>query len=220
MLKFVHQALRDIRTTGSVFPSSPRLALAMTSSLREHRGEKRILEVGPGTGAFTEAILSSLRGHDTFDVVEVNPVFCEHLEERLLKPFRARHSSMSIKLHCGPIEAAALESGYDFVICGLPFNNFPLALTESIFARMLQLMRNGGELTYFEYAGIRELKRPFVGAHGRAHIAKFMAFAKKTAAAHTVTRKLVVANVPPALAVRLIKRHGVLETCSASMKTS
>lgn len=220
MLKFVHQAIRDIRTTGSVFPSSPLLARAMTNSLREHRGEKKILEVGPGTGPFTEAILASLRGHDTFDLVEVNPVFCQHLETRLLKPFRARHSSMAIKLHCAPIEAAALEGGYDFVICGLPFNNFPLALTESIFARMLQLMRDGGELTYFEYAGVRELKRPFVGAHGRDHISKFKAFAKKTASAHNVTRKLVVANIPPALAVRLTKRHGVLESCSASMKIS
>ncbi len=192
----------------------------MTNSLREHRGEKKILEVGPGTGAFTEAILSSLRGHDTFDVVEVNPVFCAHIEGRLLTPFRAHHSSMSIRLLCAPIEEAALEGGYDFVICGLPFNNFPLALTESIFARMLQLMRDGGELTYFEYPGMRTLKRPFVGPQGRDHIAKFKAFAKKTASSHLVTRTLVVANIPPAHAVRLTKRHGVLEPCSASMKTS
>ncbi|MSQ91141.1 MAG: methyltransferase domain-containing protein [Phycisphaerales bacterium] len=220
MLKFVHQAIRDIRTTGSVFPSSPRLARAMTSSLRAHRGERKILEVGPGTGAFTEAILHALRGHDTLDIVEVNPVFCEHLETRLLQPFRSRHSSMPIKLHCSAIEDATLAGGYDFVICGLPFNNFPLAVTESIFARMIALMRDGGELTYFEYAGVRTLKLPFVGSHGRAHLRKLGDFTRLTASKHQVTRKLVVANIPPALAVRLVKRHGALEPCSGSTKTS
>ncbi len=214
MLKFVHQAICDIRTTGSVFPSSPRLARAMTNSLRDHRGEKRILEVGPGTGAFTQAILSSLRGKDSLDIVEVNPVFCEHIERQLLAPFRARHSGMSIGLHQGPIESAALEGGYDFVICGLPFNNFPVALTQSIFAQILRLMRDGGELTYFEYAGVRAFKRPFVGPHGRERIAQFKAFTQKTAKSHHVTRSLVVANIPPALTVRLTKRRGNLEACS------
>ena len=140
MLKFVHQAIRDIRTTGSVFPSSPMLAKAMTRSLRSHRGEKKILEVGPGTGPFTSAILDALRGHDSFDIVELNAVFCAHLENRILQPYRARHPSISVKLHAMPIEQAPLEGGYDFVICGLPFNNFPLALTQSIFDQLLALM--------------------------------------------------------------------------------
>lgn len=179
----------------------------MTSSLREHRGEKRILEVGPGTGAFTEEILDAMRGHDALDIVEVNPVFCEHLEHRLLKPFRARHSSMSIRLHISSIEQATLDGGYDFVICGLPFNNFPLVLTQSIFARMLTLLRDGGELIYFEYPGMRTMKRPFVGADGREHIRNFKAFARMTAKTHRVTRELVVANFPPAHAVRLTKRQ-------------
>ncbi len=208
MLKFVHQAIRDIRTTGSVFPSSPALAKAMTRSLRSHRGEKKILEVGPGTGPFTSAILNSLRGHDSFDIVEVNEVFCAHLEHRLLKDYRAHHPSISVKLHAMPIEQAPLEGGYDFVICGLPFNNFPLALTQSIFNQLLALMRDGGEMTYFEYAGVRTIKRPFIGTSGRDHIRRFEAFQQSTAKAHIVTNRLVVANFPPAHAVRIIKRQG------------
>ncbi len=208
MLKFVHQAIRDIRTTGSVFPSSPALAKAMTRSLRSHRGKKKILEVGPGTGPFTSAILNSLRGHDSFDIVEVNEVFCAHLEHRLLKDYRAHHPSISVKLHAMPIEQAPLDGGYDFVICGLPFNNFPLALTQSIFNQLLALMRDGGEMTYFEYAGVRTIKRPFIGAGGRDHIRRFEAFQQSTAKAHIVTNRLVVANFPPAHAVRIIKRQG------------
>ena len=209
MLKFVHQAIRDIRTTGSVFPSSPALAKAMTRSLRNHRGAKKILEVGPGTGPFTSAILEALRGHDSFDIVELNNVFCAHLESRILKPFRTRHPSINVKLHAMAIEAAPLEGGYDFVICGLPFNNFPLELTQSIFNQLIALMRDGGEMTYFEYAGVRTIKRPFIGSGGREHIRRFDAFRQSTAKAHMVTRQLVVANRPPAHAVRIIKRQGV-----------
>lgn len=195
------------------------LAKAMTRSLRNHRGEKKILEVGPGTGPFTAAILDALRGHDSFDIVELNPVFCTHLEERLLRPYRARHPSISVKLHAQAIESAPLDGGYDFVICGLPFNNFPLMLTQSIFNRLFSLMRDGAEMTYFEYAGIRTVKRPFVGASGRDHMRRFDAFRQSTAKAHLVTHQLVVANLPPAHAVRIIKRQGAFELCSESTKT-
>ncbi|MDA0214194.1 MAG: methyltransferase domain-containing protein [Planctomycetota bacterium] len=209
MLKFVHQAIRDIRTTGSVFPSSRALANAMTRSLRNHRGEKRILEVGPGTGPFTSAILDALRGHDSFDIVEVNTAFCTHLEDRMLRDYRARHPSISVKLHAMPIEQAPLEGGYDFVICGLPFNNFPLEVTQSIFNQLIALMRDGGEMTYFEYAGVRTIKHPFIGAGGRDHIRRFEAFRQSTAKAHIVSKRLVVANFPPAHAMRIIKRQSI-----------
>ncbi len=196
------------------------LARAMTSSLRAHGGEKRILEVGPGTGPFTTEILGALRGHDAFDIVELNPVFCRHLEERLLRDFRKHHPAIPVRLHAQAIEDARLEGEYDFVICGLPFNNFPLSLTQSIFKRIFDLMRDGAELTYFEYAGVRRMKAPFVGPIGREHIRRFEAFKRSTASVHRVTRELVVANLPPAHAVRIIKRKGAFERCSESMKTS
>jgi len=219
MLKFVHQAIRDIRNTGSLFPSSPLLAKAMTHTLRSHRGQRRILEVGPGTGPFTAAILDALRGRDTFDIVEINPIFCEHLERRYLTAYRARHPSIKVNLHAMPIEEAPLTGEYDFVICGLPFNNFPLALTQAIFDRMFMLMRDGGELTYFEYVGLRQMKAPFVGASGRDRLRKFNEFRESTHKKHIVTHQLVVANVPPAVAIRIVKRQGVRATCSASTKT-
>lgn len=219
MLKFVHQAIRDIRNTGSLCPSSPALAKAMTQTLRNHRGQRRILEVGPGTGPFTAAILDALRGRDTFDIVEINPIFCEHLEQRYLTAYRTRHPSISVNLHAMPIEDAPLTGAYDFVICGLPFNNFPLALTQAIFDRIFSLMRDGGELTYFEYMGVRQVKAPFVGASGRDRLRQFNDFRKSTHKKHIVTHQLVVANVPPAVAIRIVKRQGVRATCSASTTT-
>ncbi len=220
MLKFVHEAIRNIKTTGSVAPSSPMLAGEMTRSLRSHRGSKRVLEVGPGTGAFTAAILDQLRDGDHFDIVELNGAFCGALERGALSVFRAKQKSITVALHSVAIEAAALEGDYDFVICGLPFNNFPVELTQRIFGRMLELMRDGAELTYFEYAALGLFKQPFVGSGGRAAMRSHAAFKKSTARQHLVTRHLVLGNLPPAHAVRLVKRKGSLAPCSASTTAS
>ena len=50
--------LRQFRTrshdTGALLPSSPALARALASEFRKAPPPRRVLEVGPGTGAVTE----------------------------------------------------------------------------------------------------------------------------------------------------------------------
>ena len=205
MLQFLREAIRDFRTTGAVLPSSPRLARAMARSLAAAKPPRRILEVGPGTGPFTREILRHLRDGDTYDLVEINPSFCEQLERTLLAPYRARASGARVALHRSPIEDADVAGDYDFVVCGLPFNNFPPSLVRSIFRRILALMRVGGELAYFEYAGVRAIKAPLVGSEGRRRIRGHRIIGRRHARDHALTRELVIGNVPPAFAVRIVK---------------
>jgi phosphatidylethanolamine/phosphatidyl-N-methylethanolamine N-methyltransferase len=208
MLRFVREALRDIHHTGSVWPSSPALAKAMTRGMADLRGPRRILEVGPGTGPFTERILKQLRRHDRFDVVEMNEAFCRDLEKRLLKPFRRRRGDIHVVLHQAPIQEAPLEGGYDLIVCGLPFNNVPPSLVRSIFRRMLMLLREGGELAYFEYAGVRTLKSPLVGETGRRKLRGIGHVGASLRRRYGGRRELVLGNIPPALATRLCKKAG------------
>lgn len=204
-------------------PSSPALASAMTRAIRTHQGPKRVLEVGPGTGPFTVAVLPTLRAGDVFDIVELNQAFCAHLEEKHLQPFRASHPSIPVRLHESAIEDSALDGGYDFIVCGLPFNNFPLPLTESIFKQMLDLLRTGGVLTFFEYLGARELKRPFVGRTHRLAIDGLASFHRQTALSHRARREIIMANIPPACAVHITKSASDARQeapCSASTTTT
>lgn len=205
MLILVRQFLKDRHHTGAIMPSSTRLAKAMTRSVREGRHPKRILEVGPGTGPFTKPLLDSLQDGDEFHLVEINPYFSERLEERLLVPFRSQHPNIAVRMHCGPIETADVEPGFDHIICGLPFNNFPPSLVRRIFRRLLDLLAPGGELMYFEYAGVRALKGPLVGAEGRRKLKRIGATGKILRKRHSGKRKLVLGNVPPAVAVRLVR---------------
>ena len=177
--------------TGSVWPSSPALAKAMTRGLGDLQGRRRVLEVGPGTGPFTERILKHLRDGDHFDIVELNAAFCDQLDRRLLAPHRRRHPGVSVLLHQAPIEKAPIEGPYDLIVCGLPFNNFPPKLMRQIFRRMLALLKDDGELVYFEYAGVRVMKGPVMSDDGRARLRRIDAIGKSLRRKHDGRKQFV-----------------------------
>jgi len=206
MLSFVRQAFKDIHHTGSVWPSSSQLARVMTKSLRTATGPQRVLEVGPGTGPFTRHILQALRRHDEFHIVEINEAFCKHLERDLLVPYRARRTGATVRLHCSPIEQAPLQGRFDHIVCGLPFNNFPPSLVRTILNQLMDLLKPGGELVYFEYAGVRAIKSPFLKPSGRERLRRIGAVGKSLRRKHGGRREFVLGNLPPAFAVRLTSK--------------
>lgn len=205
MKVFIEQSLRNFRHTGALMPSSGALARVMTRSLRQARGPKRLLEVGPGTGPFTRDILRALNPGDELHIVEINPEFAQLIEKRLLAPFRARQPQVVVRLHCEPIETVELDGTFDYIVCGLPFNNFPPQLVRRIFRRLMSLLAPGGELAYFEYAGVRQMKAPLVGQRGRRKLKEIGAMSKVLRRKHLGRRQLVLGNLPPAIAVRLVR---------------
>src|SRR5262245_49636372 len=58
---FFGQFRRQYHTTGSILPSSRALGRALTKPMRQAAAPRRILEIGPGTGAVTREIVRSLR---------------------------------------------------------------------------------------------------------------------------------------------------------------
>jgi phospholipid N-methyltransferase len=203
VFEFLVEAVRNFRTTGAVWPSSPLLARAMTEPIKRVTGPRRILEVGPGTGPFTRSILKQLRAGDRFDLVELNQQFCRALERDILSKYRVRHPGVEVRLHCAPIEEAALSGPYDVIVCGLPFNNFPPKLMRQIFRRMFALLREDGELVYFEYVGVRVMKGRVLDDAGRARLRRIDAFGKSLRRKHQGTKEIVLGNFPPAVAIRL-----------------
>ena len=203
MLSFFKQAIKNTYHTGSVWPSSRALARVMTRSLRDATGKRQILEVGPGTGPFTRYILESLEPGDEFHIVEINEDFCDELERTLLGPFREANPECTVTLHRCPVEEAGISTQFDFIVCGLPFNNFPLATTRSIFRQLIRLLKPGAELVYFEYAGVRVMRSMVVGPKARSKIKLIGAHGTSMRRRFDGSRELVIANFPPAYAVRL-----------------
>ena len=203
MLAFVGQFFTNFKTTGAILPSGGMLAKAMTRPVRRAHGPRRILEVGPGTGSFTKHLLESPNPGDEFNIVANNNAFARHLEKRYLKAVRLDNPDITVILHCQPIEEAGIEGVFDFIICGLPFNNFPASLMRQIFRKMISLLTEGGKLTYFEYAGLRIFKAPIVGIKGREKLRRQRAIVKVLHRRHCGQRDFVLANVPPAYALHL-----------------
>lgn len=132
----------------------------MVKSLPVHK-DQRVLEVGSGTGVVTKHILAKLLNGNEFHIVELNSEFSQYVEEKIIKPFQKEASGVKVVLHSASIDEAKLEGKFDVIICGLPFNNFPIDIVEHFFEVMFSHLAHDGELIYFEYLGVRWLKRIF-----------------------------------------------------------
>jgi|ERR1043166_630683 phospholipid N-methyltransferase len=201
--RFYRQFRDQYHTTGAILPSSRGLARAMTRPMRQAKGPRRILEVGPGTGAVTAEIVRRMRPGDQFDIVEINAEFVACLGQRFAEEpdFRRRRSQSRI-IH-SPLQEVAGEHVYDFVISGLPLNNFSLELVADIYRSYERLLKRTGTLTSFEYVWIRAMKMPFVGASERDRLQKLTVFLEDKIRRHQIGEEIVLLNVPPAVARHL-----------------
>ena len=197
--RFFREFRRDFHHTGAVLPSGIFLARAMGRPLLGARGPARILEVGPGTGAVTRVLIRNMRPGDRLDAVEINPSFAAQLRDRIDRHPVLRKKRDDIQILTAPVQEVPGESVYDFIVSGLPMNNFSTDEIRSIFDAFERLVRPGGTLTYFEYALIRQLKMPFVGRAERERLSEVGRLVSQYARSFQARSELVLANVPPAI---------------------
>jgi phosphatidylethanolamine/phosphatidyl-N-methylethanolamine N-methyltransferase len=197
--EFFRQFRQQYDTTGSILPSGRALARALTRPMRRCPGSRRILEVGPGTGAVTTQIVRALRPEDRLDIVEINRDFVELLQRRFDDEPALRRRRRETRLIHAPIQEVAGQGLYDFMISGIPLNNFAVPLVEEIFASYRRLLRPEGTLSYFEYVAVRDLKQAVVPAQ-RDRLAALTAMLSDKVRRFQVGADLVLFNVPPAIA--------------------
>ncbi len=202
MIRFISQAFRNYNATGAVVPSSRFLARAMVESIPCTEGQ-RILEVGCGTGAFTKEILKHLRAGDELYIVELNSDFCKAVESTIITSFRTSNPNITIEVHNSPIEESNLQGTFDVIICGLPFNNFPVQVVNRLFETMLGFLSDGGELVYFEYLGMRGFKRIFGTPTIRENTMERTKDINNRLQQHHGTQVTVWRNIPSCRVVRL-----------------
>jgi len=195
---FLRAFRRNFHTTGAILPSSRFLARALASDLRGPRGPARILEVGPGTGAVTREIVRLLRPDDRLDAVEINPQFVQHLRRRFERETLFRGRADQVELIEGAVEELIGDGVYDFIISGLPLNNFAVSQVRAIFRTFSRLLKPGGTLAYYEYFGVRQLKTPFVGRQERRRLFRVGRVVGRYIRDYQVRHRRILINVPPA----------------------
>ena len=205
---FFRQFREQFETTGAIAPSGKALAAALCKPLREREGSRRVLEIGPGTGAVTETIVSLLRADDVcFDLVEINGEFASGLETR----FRTRPSWQAVaeiaRVHHCDLDSFEGEQ-FDVIVSGLPFNNFPTELVHRLLDRSLELLAPGGTLSYFEYLYVRPVRRRIGKREDRLRLTRIDRRLQQRFEAYDGSLDRVFVNIPPAAVRHLTKPHG------------
>lgn len=197
-LTFFQQFRKTFVTTGAVAPSSRFLAKAMTQPLSKRNGPVRVLEIGPGTGAVTNQIVRLLRDGDRFDLVELNRRFVDVLNARFNGHPDYRKLAHCSAVHHLPLQEFRSPEPYDFIISGLPLNNFPVPLVEEIFGSFFSLLRPGGVLSYFEYMYVRPMRRLVAKPDEKVRLAGLEDVIRRYLGPHRFRQDWVFVNVPPA----------------------
>ena len=202
MLANVRVFWREFRdqyhTTGAVLPSGPALARSLARYLTPQGPPRRVLEVGPGTGAVTASIVRRIRPGDSLDLVELNERFVSHLQARLASDPAFVRVAGQTRLWHRSVQDVAGEAEYDVIVSGLPLNNFAVDDVEQILGVFRRLGRPGGTLSFFEYIAVRQAKAILSGRAGRARLRGISRALKSLLAPHEVRRDWVWLNVPPA----------------------
>lgn len=198
-LAFFRQFRQRFETTGAIAPSSRFLARSMTRYLKQ-RGDDpvRVLEIGPGTGPVTHEIVRLLREGDHFDLVELNESFVQILTDRFQQDQIWQPAAGLSKIHQIPVEEFQPDQKFDFVISGLPLNNFPADLVTTIAGHYFHLLKPGGVLSYFEYMYVRPVRKVITRGEEKLRISRIDDVMRGYCDQHRIRRDSIWVNVPPA----------------------
>lgn len=199
-IAFFRQFRQRFETTGAIAPSSRFLARSMTRYLaaRNPAVPVRVLEIGPGTGPVTDSIVRLLRPHDVFDLVELNEEFVGILNQRFESDPAWKSVKSQSTIYQLPVQEFLTSLPYDFVISGLPLNNFPAELVSSIARTYFRLLKPGGVLSYFEYMYVRPIRKVVTRGAERIRITAIDATMQDHCDRCRIARDNIWLNTPPA----------------------
>ncbi len=196
---FYRNVFKHIQTTGSIAPSSRFLAAAITQCVKPEGDPITILEAGPGTGPFTRVLAQKLRQEDRLDLCELNNDFAHFLQQQFETDPVLRARKDRITLYHQAVQDLEGENRYDYIVSGLPFNNFHPDLVSEILQCYQTLLKPGGILSFFEYAWVRHMKRPFVNQNERDRINQVEAALQRHFDKNKTKEIFVALNIPPSI---------------------
>ena len=144
--RFLKNFIRRPAETGAIFASSRELAGVITE-VAQLDGAEVVVELGPGAGVFTEAIVRRIAPGATFLSVEINPEFVEATRARCPGVTVIHDSAVNTHTHLQDLGF----DGCDRIICGLPWASFSESLQDEILDAVTGVLRPGGRFVTFAY---------------------------------------------------------------------
>lgn len=161
---FFHQWMMHPRSMASVAPSGRQLALLMAAALPS--GARRVIELGAGTGAITQALLD--RGIEPGDLLslELNPALYEVLRKHF----------PNVRVICGDARRlrAVVEGSTGFrvgdvdaVCSSLGLLTMPKDVQRDILAAAFDVLKPGGAFIQYTYGPLGHPVDDFIGTRMR-----------------------------------------------------
>ncbi len=147
---FLREFVRSPLRTASVIPSSPDLAAQMITALPGD-ADPVVVELGPGTGTFTEAIQRRLAGRGRHVAVELNETMAAHVSRRCPGVEVVLGAAADLP---GILAARGLTAA-DHVVSGLPWSAFAGPAGHDLVDTIASALAPDGVYTQFTYAWTR-----------------------------------------------------------------
>jgi len=144
--RFLRGALTRPRAVGAIAPSSPALARAIAAQV-DPALPGAVLELGPGTGVVTEALVAHGISEDRLIAVEFVPVFAHYVARRFPCARVITGNAFDLEGTLGPAEGESLAA----VISGLPLLNHPPERRGHFIESALDRLPSCAPLVQFSY---------------------------------------------------------------------
>ncbi len=148
-MSFLIQYLLHPRSVGAVKPSSKHLAQKMVEDVDFHTA-KCIVEIGAGTGAFTEKVVKKKRPSTKYLIFEINDVFYKSLKKKYGKCPNVRIIHDTAGNMGRYLDKYGMKKA-DCILSGLPFASLPERTSRQILKECRKCLSSGGAFITFQY---------------------------------------------------------------------
>ncbi|MCA9510573.1 MAG: methyltransferase domain-containing protein [Myxococcota bacterium] len=147
-LAFLRGFLKRPKEVGSVIPSSRFLERRIVKSA-DLASSRVVVELGPGTGGTTRALLRALAPDATLLAIEINPHFARLLREHVRDPRLIVFEGSAADI---PSALAKFDlPAPDVILSGIPFSTMPRALGTSILESVRDALAPGGRFVAYQF---------------------------------------------------------------------
>ena len=162
-VQFIRSWIEKPLSIGAVMPSSKALARAMARYV-DPQSNGPVIELGPGTGPVTEAMVAHGVDPARLILVEFNPDFCRLLRTRYPAATVVQGDAYRLRR----LLETYVREPVAAVVSGLPLVTKPLRTRLRLIADAVALMAPGAPFVQFTYAMVPPIPRAFSGTTAEA----------------------------------------------------
>ena len=162
-VRFIRSWFEKPLTMGAISPSGKLLARTMASYV-DPSVPGPVIELGPGTGPVTEALVEQGVDPSRLVLVEFNPDFCRLLRTRYPDATVIRGDAYSLRRMLGSM----LEQPAAAIVSGLPLVTKPLKTRVRLIREAFRLMQPNAPFVQFTYAVMPPIPKALGGVSTEA----------------------------------------------------